>query len=981
MKIPFGFAGKGKKSEPQQSFRNEWNSVSAADDFDYDFSDEEYEEESFEEADDASEEFPEDAYPDEEFDPDIYETTEFAPEDVAVLVAAGAQEEPDGSEEAEPMDGEYPEGEYVSEDGEYPEEEYISEDGEYPEEEYSSEDGEYPEEEYMTEAPEDSFVPVYMEGEYAEGEYIPEDGEYPEGEYIPEDGEYPEGEYAGEENADDLNTETPEQEEYIEETEEIEDIEDTDDFEYDDEEDEDEGGLIPFLGGAGLVDKLIMFGGVAILLLALIVGGFMIGTKALNRQEDTGVTEVGKQLAQIETIGRDGLLAVSDAQRAALEAAKIVEEEVEESSEEYEEEEYATEVTVKLSMSSIEKDLKIKFVNKDTGKLIGNVPFSISVKDPNGKTSMWSDDDMDGIIYKKNLTAGQYEVTVNDFDDEKYKKYELPSGSQKVEVKAQIVYEKVDVSNEVKSETQVDVQKEDTKKNETVVEGYLADTVPWVESTTTLVTYTEVAKTNIADPLLLALNTTFVRLSAGTDVSGNTTEPTPTPEATVTPEPTQSPEATATPEPTQSPEATATPEPTQSPEATATPEPTQSPEATATPTPTPSPMVITLDKKTATAYVDHTTEITVSVENLMENAQITAVSSDTTVAKAEVKDKTVTVTGVKEGSVTITVKCTAEVKVTEVNAEGKTVESAQTYEASPVVCTVEVKADPKKDTKTVLKDKEDREVYVKDGTEYRQAYYADYYTYDKFYVKGEALYTGWQTLDGKRYYFDANGDYVTGEQVIQGVKYNFASDGTLVTGSGTLGIDVSKWNGNIDWTAVKNSGVSYVIIRCGYRGSSEGALIKDSKFETNIKGAINAGLKVGVYFFTQAIDKNEAVEEASMVLECIRNYKISYPVFLDVEASGGRADSLDKATRTEICKAFCETIKNSGYTAGIYANKNWLTEKINTSELSSSYKIWLAQYASAPTYTGRYDMWQYKSTGKISGISGDVDMNLSYLGY
>lgn len=216
--------------------------------------------------------------------------------------------------------------------------------------------------------------------------------------------------------------------------------------------------------------------------------------------------------------------------------------------------------------------------------------------------------------------------------------------------------------------------------------------------------------------------------------------------------------------------------------------------------------------------------------------------------------------------------------------------------------------------------------------------------------------------------------------MIQGAKYNFASDGSLVKGSGNMGIDVSKWNGNIDWTAVSNSGVSYVIIRCGYRGSSQGSLIEDPKFAANIKGATAAGLKVGVYFFTQAVNEVEAVEEASMVLEQIRGYKISYPVFLDVEPSGGRADAISRETRTAVCKAFCETIQGGGYTAGVYANKTWLTSKMNVSELSA-YKIWLAQYAANPSYSGRYDLWQYRSTGSVSGIKGNVDMNLSYLGY
>ena len=191
---------------------------------------------------------------------------------------------------------------------------------------------------------------------------------------------------------------------------------------------------------------------------------------------------------------------------------------------------------------------------------------------------------------------------------------------------------------------------------------------------------------------------------------------------------------------------------------------------------------------------------------------------------------------------------------------------------------------------------------------------------------------------------------------------------------------MSKWNGSIDWNAVKNSGISYVIIRSGYRGSSAGTLIVDPKFEANIKGASAVGLKVGIYFFSQAVDEIEAVEEASMVLGQIKKYTISYPVFIDVEASGGRGDMIDRATRTAVCKAFCQTIQNGGYTAGIYSNKTWLEEKIDAASLGG-YKIWLAQYAAAPTYGGRYDLWQYTPSGSVSGISGSVDLNISYMGY
>lgn len=180
---------------------------------------------------------------------------------------------------------------------------------------------------------------------------------------------------------------------------------------------------------------------------------------------------------------------------------------------------------------------------------------------------------------------------------------------------------------------------------------------------------------------------------------------------------------------------------------------------------------------------------------------------------------------------------------------------------------------------------------------------------------------------------------------------------------------------------MKNSGVSYVIIRCGYRGSSTGALIEDPKFRANIKGATGAGLKVGVYFFTQAVTDVEAVEEASMVISLIKGYNISCPVFLDVEAAHGRADGISVSTRTAVCKAFCATIKNAGYTAGIYANKTWLNSYIDAPALTG-YKIWLAQYSTAPTYSRtRYDMWQYSSKGSVAGISGRVDMNISYMGF
>ncbi len=356
--------------------------------------------------------------------------------------------------------------------------------------------------------------------------------------------------------------------------------------------------------------------------------------------------------------------------------------------------------------------------------------------------------------------------------------------------------------------------------------------------------------------------------------------------------------------------------------------------------------------------------IKISKITIVEGQSIKLSPADSSVSMKLVSENTNIVT--ISDNTTINGKSAGEVKVTA---------SADGY----ISANISVKVVGKD---TVLKDKNGNEIYIlrQDGV-YDKATYEDYYKRDKFFLKKAATnykYTGWQTIGGKTYFYDKNGNVVTGEQVIQGAKYTFGSDGALSTGNGVMGIDVSKWNGNIDWTAVKNSGINFVIIRCGYRGSSQGQLIEDPKFRANIKGAQAAGIKVGVYFFTQAVNEVEAVEEASMVINLIQGYNISYPVYLDVEASHGRGDQINAAQRTANIKAFCGTIQNAGYKAGVYANKTWFTSYINTSQITN-YRIWLAQYASAVTYnSSRYDMWQYTSKGRVTGISGNVDMNICY---
>ena len=197
--------------------------------------------------------------------------------------------------------------------------------------------------------------------------------------------------------------------------------------------------------------------------------------------------------------------------------------------------------------------------------------------------------------------------------------------------------------------------------------------------------------------------------------------------------------------------------------------------------------------------------------------------------------------------------------------------------------------------------------------------------------------------------------------------------------AGKIGIDVSRYNKEIDWEKVADDGIEYAIIRCGYRGSSSGSLVLDSYFKDNCLGAIKAGIPIGVYFFSQAVNETEAIEEASMVIEECKLYKIDLPVFIDSESAGGRgrADNLSKDDRTAVTKAFCETITNSGYEAGVYASRNWWNKRLDADKLTA-YHAWLAEYTDEPEYDGYYDYWQYTSKGTVKGIETRVDLNVRY---
>ena len=844
-------------------------------------------------------------------------------------------------------------------------------------------------------------------------------------------------------------------------------------------------GLITRIKSLSAFEWTMVGTGVAIIVMAIILLSSLSAKKTVSDQMEE-VYGVGQNLAGIGIAGESGLLAMADAKGRAIMIRETVSEN--ETGTTDTEDENAL-IPVKVTFTSLEKDLKVKFINSETDRLITDVIFEVVLIDANGKETVLRDEDLDGIIYEKDIAAGDYEVRLTDVEG-----YEFVIYDSTVTVKKQIVYQQIDVTQEIKSESEVNVAQEDTAVNnvqaeeDAVEEPKIQDTVTYVDSTRTPVDgtdsqFTQIDKSAIAEPsyasrnvvevsnevfaarvgaepgtTMAALIRTMLRTSENSVDNGENTEnsetPTPTPKEEETPTPTPTSEANES--------ETPTPTPTSGPSASPTASPTPSPTPTPTATPTISPSTVTgvtleaesltivvgmtgeirptakmadnstvttlssftyqsADEKVATvssegrvnAVATGTVEITVSYKDSSGNVQkavcrvtvkqatiedislnksslsLAKDSTETLTATAKMSDGADSVTDgakfswsssntsvatVDKGVVTAVGTGTATITASFTDLEGTT---------RKAVCEVTVVNNASGDTSTRLYDKSGNQVYIKNSEgQYLEAVYADYYTASAFYIKTTTYnYTGWQTIEGNVYYFDQNGNKVTGDQIIQGVKYHFTDDGILaMDNNGIKGIDVSKWNGNIDWTAVKNSGINFVIIRCGYRGSSTGVLVEDSMFRSNIQGAKAVGLKVGIYFFTQAISEAEAVEEASMVLSLISGYGVNYPIFIDTERANGRADGLDRATRTAVCRAFCETIRNGGYTAGVYASKAWFNDNLNYSSLSG-YKIWLAQYASEPSFGNRYDMWQYSEKGSVSGISGKVDMNISYMGY
>ena len=199
--------------------------------------------------------------------------------------------------------------------------------------------------------------------------------------------------------------------------------------------------------------------------------------------------------------------------------------------------------------------------------------------------------------------------------------------------------------------------------------------------------------------------------------------------------------------------------------------------------------------------------------------------------------------------------------------------------------------------------------------------------------------------------------------------------------AGTIpGIDVSYYQGDIDWDKVKASGIEFTMIRLGYRGyGEEGKLVEDTLFTQNIQGALEAGLKVGVYFFSQAITVEEAKEEADFVLERIADYELAMPVVYDWEyiSAEARTAKMDRRTLTDCYLAFCGKIEEAGYTPMAYFNTYQSRSLMNLTELED-YPFWLALYSDRMTFPYRIEMWQYTDSGRVPGVQGNVDINLYF---
>ncbi len=580
--------------------------------------------------------------------------------------------------------------------------------------------------------------------------------------------------------------------------------------------------------------------------------------------------------------------------------------------------------TMTFTGSSIEKDLKVKFVDDVSGRIKG-VPFEITVaKEGSTSGETYTDNDMDGIIHMKNLEGGNYVVTLTEVEG-----YIIRQNPITFAVKEKIEYEKVEIKDEVQSGTGNQAVSEDkgantggtvaTQKHDTSTDDPLESTVKTDKIPSSEVDMTKFSEASVSNETNCLVVNQVLPSEEGSEIesSGSLED-----------------------------------------------------DGGAETLPVIVSADVKLPKQLILYYQGEEVSKTAALNLEVNNANGIITGFDWAVDNSDIvsisltdESKTCAIfTGLKEG--------TANVNVT----ISYMADEAGTIQTDVIKSTITVSKFT--DNTTQLLDKQGNVLYLDEKAE-KIATMKDYGTTDFFY--GNVRYSGWQTIDGRLYYYDANHNKVTGQQTIGGVRYDFNEDGSMIKKS--MGIDVSKWQGKIDWKAVANAGVEFAIIRVGYRGSQNGVIYEDSRFKENIAGATAAGIKVGVYFFSQAITEAEAVEEASMALSYVSGYNLSFPIYIDTEMlSGGRANSLSRRARTDVVKAFCKTVQNAGYKPGVYANTYWFRDNLYSSELES-YSIWVARYNDTLGYAGKYDIWQYTDSGKINGIKEYVDMNTCYRAY
>ena len=250
------------------------------------------------------------------------------------------------------------------------------------------------------------------------------------------------------------------------------------------------------------------------------------------------------------------------------------------------------------------------------------------------------------------------------------------------------------------------------------------------------------------------------------------------------------------------------------------------------------------------------------------------------------------------------------------------------------------------------KDGKHTKVILRDGTE-------EWVTISQYLPKNDYDYTNLVSKNDRMEYY------------IDGKKVSY------------LGVDISKYQDYIDFNKVRKNGIDFVMIRLGARGYGTGQITIDDYFFDNLKRATDAGLKVGVYFSSQAINTDEAIEEAQTVIDSIGEYRLDYPIAFDmgfVDNDTARIEGLSNNERTEIAKTFLDYVSGEGYTGCIYGTKEWFIKEIEMSKLTA-YDFWLAQEEDLPDYPYKFSIWQYSRKGTVDGISGYVNLNISFVDY